>query len=44
MTAMKCKYYLMGLLSLFLCGSCENFLTEQPVHNLTLENAVQDYE
>lgn len=40
---MKNIKYLIVYLSLTLCA-CENFLTEQPVHNLTLENAVQDYE
>lgn len=40
---MKKISYIIYLLSISLC-SCEDFLTEQPVHNLTIDNAIQDYE
>lgn len=40
---MKKISYIIYLLCISLCA-CEDFLTQQPVHNLTLDNAIQDYE
>lgn len=38
------KRYIMNLLiAVLLCASCSDFLTENPEHSLTMENAVTDY-
>ena len=37
------KLNIVCLIGLVLCASCTNFLDQKPKHELTLENAVQDY-
>lgn len=37
------KIYLISLLCAFFCVSCDDFLTEMPKHEQTIENVVTDY-
>lgn len=40
---MKKIKYILCILVISMC-SCEDFLTEKPVHNLTIDNAIKDYD